>query len=144
MKRPSEGAVIDRGMINFLDHHRTMHGDVSKKAHTWIEVDGGYYLPPSTYTTIIVMLPLSSKDLHRNIETCHYTYITTFQPTPEEICEENFDKQCSITFKQRAFEESVKKCNKPVIKVCDGQGKEVSISLQSSKLLEKSPSSPFF
>ena len=62
---------------------------------------------------------------YRNIETCHYTYITTFKPTAEEVCEENFDKQCSITFTQKAFNETVRKCYKPVDKVCDGTGPEV-------------------
>merc|ERR1712106_629156 len=61
---------------------------------------------------------------HKNTEQCHYTYVTQFQPSQEEVCEENFEKQCSITFKQKAFNETVKKCYKPVEKVCNGQGPE--------------------
>ena len=79
----------------------------------------------------------------RNIETCHYTYITAFKPTSEEVCEENFDKQCSITFQQKAFNETVRKCYKPVDKVCDGSGPEVCQTVYESscttKYTEKEP-----
>ena len=43
---------------------------------------------------------------------------------PQE-CEESFEKQCSITFKQQAYNETVRKCYRPVEKVCSGQGPEV-------------------
>jgi hypothetical protein len=61
---------------------------------------------------------------HKNVEKCHYTYVTQFTPAQEEVCEENFEKTCQITFKQMAVEESVKKCYKPIEKVCNGQGPE--------------------
>jgi len=58
---------------------------------------------------------------HKNIEQCHYTYITFFKPTQEQTCEENFEKICQITFTQKAIRETVKKCYRPVEKVCGGQ-----------------------
>jgi hypothetical protein len=80
---------------------------------------------------------------HKNVEQCHYTYVTQFTPSQEEVCEENFEKQCSITFKQQAYNETVKKCYKPVEKVCNGQGEEecrtVYESSCSTKYVEKSP-----
>jgi hypothetical protein len=80
---------------------------------------------------------------HKNTEQCHYTYITQFSPSQEEVCEENFEKQCQITFKQQAFNETVRKCYKPVEKVCNGQGPEecrtVYESSCSTKYIEKSP-----
>ena len=80
---------------------------------------------------------------HKNTEQCHYTYVTEFKPTQEEVCEENFEKQCSITFKQKAFNETVKKCYKPVEKVCNGQGPEecrtVYESSCTTKYVEKQP-----
>ena len=80
---------------------------------------------------------------HRNEEKCHYTYITQFSPTAEEICEENFEKICQITFKQEATEEEVKKCYRPLIKDCNGQGEEVCQTMFESacttRYIEKQP-----
>lgn len=80
---------------------------------------------------------------HKNVEQCHYSYVTQFTPTQEEVCEENFEKTCSITFKQQAFNETVKKCYKPTEKVCDGTGPEecrtVYESSCSTKYVEKQP-----
>ena len=80
---------------------------------------------------------------HKNVEQCHYTYVTQFTPSQEEVCEENFEKTCQITFKQQAFNETVKKCYKPVEKVCNGQGEEecrtVYESSCTTKYIEKQP-----
>lgn len=56
---------------------------------------------------------------HKNVEQCHYTYITYFKPSQEKTCEENFEKICQITFTQKAIRETVKKCYRPVEKVCN-------------------------
>merc|ERR1712123_322114 len=61
---------------------------------------------------------------HKNIEKCHYTYITYFKPAQEETCEENFEKVCQITFKQEAVRETLRKCYRPLKKVCNGRGPE--------------------
>ena len=80
---------------------------------------------------------------HKNTEQCHYTYVTKFQPSQEEVCEENFEKSCQITFKQQAFNETVNKCYKPVVKECNGQGEEVCKTVYESacttKYVEKQP-----
>merc|ERR1711945_59101 len=80
---------------------------------------------------------------HKNTKQCHYTYVTQFQPSQEEVCEENFEKTCSITFKQQAFNETVKKCYRPLEKVCNGQGPEecrtVYESSCTTKYVEKQP-----
>jgi len=80
---------------------------------------------------------------HKNTEQCHYTYVTQFKPSMEEVCEENFEKQCSITFKQKAMNETVAKCYKPIEKVCNGQGPEecrtVYESSCTTKYVEKQP-----
>jgi len=54
--------------------------------------------------------------LSRMVEQCHFTYITKFKPTQEQICDENFEKKCQITFKQQGFNETVKKCYRPIEK----------------------------
>ena len=80
---------------------------------------------------------------HKNVEKCHYTYVTQFESAQEEVCEENFEKTCQITFKQQAFNETVKKCYKPLEKVCNGQGPEecrtVYESSCSTRYIEKQP-----
>ena len=80
---------------------------------------------------------------HKNIEKCHYTYVTQFEPAQEEVCEENFEKSCQITFKQQALNETVQKCYKPLEKVCDGLGEEVCQTVYESscttKYIEKQP-----
>ena len=59
---------------------------------------------------------------HKNVEKCHYTYVTVFNPQQEEQCEENFEKSCQITFRPEATRETVRKCYRPQRKVCNGQG----------------------
>lgn len=80
---------------------------------------------------------------HKNVEQCHYSYVTQFTPSQEEVCEENFEKTCQITFKQVAFNDTVNKCYKPVNKVCNGQGPEecrtVYESACTTKYVEKQP-----
>jgi len=80
---------------------------------------------------------------HKNIEKCHYTYITQFSTAQEEVCEENFEKSCQVTFKQQEFNDTVKKCYKPVEKACDGKGPEqcktVYESACTTRYVEKQP-----
>merc|ERR1712018_123382 len=80
---------------------------------------------------------------HKDTEQCHYTYVTKFKPSQEEVCEENFEKSCQITFKQQAFNETVRKCYTPIEKVCNGQGPEVCQTVYESscttKYVEKQP-----
>ena len=68
---------------------------------------------------------------------CHYTYITKFQPSEEEICEENYEKSCQITFTQQAYNETVQKCYTPVSKVCKGEGPEVCRTVYESSCSTK-------
>lgn len=69
--------------------------------------------------------------------------MTKFKPSQEQVCEENFEKSCQITFKQQAFNETVRKCYKPVEKVCNGQGPEICQTVYesacSTKYVEKQP-----
>jgi len=80
---------------------------------------------------------------HKNVEKCHYTYITFFKAAQEEKCEENFEKKCQIVFKQEAIPETIRKCYRPLEKVCNGQGPEecktVYESSCTTKYIEQSP-----
>ena len=59
---------------------------------------------------------------HTTVQRCHYTYVTQFKPAQQEECQENFEKSCQITFRQEAVTETVRKCYRPLEKVCNGQG----------------------
>jgi len=80
---------------------------------------------------------------HKNREQCHYTYVTQFTPAQEEVCEENFEKNCQLTFKQEAYNETVRKCYRPIEKVCVGEGPEecrtVYESSCTTRYIEKQP-----
>merc|ERR550532_1469980 len=71
------------------------------------------------------------------VEKCHYTYITFFKPTQEEFCEENFEKKCQITFRQEAMQEMVRKCYRPIEKVCNGQGPDECQTIYESSCTTK-------
>ena len=76
-------------------------------------------------------------------QVCHYTYVTQFRPHRVEECSEFYEKTCSIVFKERATNETVRKCYKPVAKVCNGQGPEECRTMYESscttKYVEKQP-----
>jgi hypothetical protein len=80
---------------------------------------------------------------HKNVEKCHYTYITEFTPSQEEVCDESFEKTCQITFKKQVVKEVINKCYMPLVSVCNGQGKDICKTLYesscSTKYIEKQP-----
>ena len=73
---------------------------------------------------------------HKVVEKCHYSYVTKFHPSKEEICDESFDKKCSISFTQTAQNETVRKCYTPLVKVCgkdEPMGNDISDQEQGVK-----------
>ena len=54
--------------------------------------------------------------LLRSVEQCHYTYITKYRPSQEEICDENYEKVCQISYATKAVNDTIKKCYTPVVK----------------------------
>ena len=59
--------------------------------------------------------------VHRNVSTCHYTYVTQFRPQQEEKCSETYTKTCSITFSRQPVVEVVSKCYRPLVTICGDQ-----------------------
>ena len=53
----------------------------------------------------------------RSVEQCHYTYVTKFKAAQEEICDENYEKVCQISYSSKAVNDTIKKCYTPVQKV---------------------------
>jgi len=151
--------MLGVALADFVGHHGAHSGDHQQLARTGRQeesVQGGIDFSgcqedPETGLCCVekeeTVTSLEKEPIlectHKNVEQCHYTYVTQFTPSQEEVCEENFEKQCSITFKQQAYNETVKKCYKPVEKVCNGQGPEecrtVYESSCSTKYVEKQP-----
>ena len=71
---------------------------------------------------------------HKDVEKCHYTYVTEFEANQEELCNENFEKKCQITFKKEAVSDKVKKCYRPQESAC-GNSHSLSQCLQKLALL---------
>lgn len=57
---------------------------------------------------------------HSYSQKCHTTYTTDFEPQQEEVCDENFIKECFIEYKKEASDEKVEFCHTPL--VCEGEG----------------------
>jgi len=55
---------------------------------------------------------------------CHKTFITFFTPNQEKVCEEFFEKKCTIIFNKKRVGKSIRKCVRPKQKICDGNGPE--------------------
>ena len=85
---------------------------------------------------------------HKDVEKCHYTYVTQFSTAQEEVCDETFEKSCQIIFKQQAVNETVQKCYKPLTKVCNGQGEDICKTVYESacttRYVEKQPGKRIF
>ena len=72
------------------------------------------------------------------IETkCHLTHVTFFTPSQEKVCEEFFEKKCKIVFNKKKVGESVRKCIKPVEKICDGSGPEECRTVYETSCITK-------
>ena len=56
--------------------------------------------------------------VHTTVEKCHYTYTTQFLPTQEEVCDETYEKRCTITYKQVAQNDSLLHCYNPLVRSC--------------------------
>ena len=41
--------------------------------------------------------------VHKNEEQCHYTYVTQFEPTRQQECEENYEKSCQVQYLKYAI-----------------------------------------
>ena len=72
------------------------------------------------------------------VESCHYTYVTQFSAHQEEVCTENYQKKCFISFVSKAKEEIVRKCYRPLVKQCQTkEGEEVCRSFPETSCTTK-------
>ena len=59
---------------------------------------------------------------HKMQQKCHKTHVTYFTPSQEKVCEEYFEKKCKIVFIKKKVGDSIRKCIRPLQKICDGSG----------------------
>ena len=56
---------------------------------------------------------------HTTIKKCHYTYVTIYDSINETVCKENYEKVCQLTTVKQPINETVLRCHKPLIKICE-------------------------
>ena len=71
-----------------------------------VRPDGKRCVQKQSYVETIEKDPILECS-HKNVEKCHYTYVTEFEANQEELCNENFEKKCQITFRSKAVTEPV-------------------------------------
>merc|ERR1712168_792141 len=83
--------------------------------------------------------------VHKSVEKCHYTYKTQFVPIQEEVCDENFVKHCTISYRKVAVNETFLHCYNPLVRDCSSPvtGEETCRlyyeSACTTKYVEKTP-----
>ena len=93
---------------------------------------------------------LSRKDpelscVHKSVEKCHYTYTTQFIPRQEEVCDQTYEKHCTISYSQVAQNESLVHCYNPLVRSCSRpetgaeECREYHETSCTSRYVEKSP-----
>ena len=45
-----------------------------------------------------------------------------YSDPPLQVCRENFEKVCQISFRGEAAVQTVRRCSRPLVKTCDGRG----------------------
>ena len=83
------------------------------------------------------------------MEKCHYTYTTEFVPVTEKVCDNNYEKHCSITYKQVAQNDTLLHCYNPLVRECQDvdpaqpataeECKEYQETSCTTRYVEKSP-----
>ena len=69
--------------------------------------------------------------IHKNITTCHYSYVTKFKSHREQVCSETYNKHCTITFTKKPEVETFKKCYRPLVSVCENRNSDEDIVCQT-------------
>jgi len=116
----SDSVIQDRRPLNNQQSSLQLQGGVDFSEATRLEDGRLCVIKEETVETVRKDPVLECT--HKNMENCHYTYITKFNPAQQQQCVENFVKSCQITFRPEATRETVRKCYRPQRKVCNGQG----------------------
>ena len=60
--------------------------------------------------------------VHKVEERCHESYVTEFEPTQQQECDNTFEKRCSIYYEDVAVPDVVEVCKTDIAYNCDKQG----------------------
>ena len=83
--------------------------------------------------------------IHKTVEKCHYTYTTQFVPRQEEVCDETYEKHCTISYNQVAQNDSLVHCYNPLVRSCSSpetgseECREYHETSCTTRYVEKSP-----
>jgi len=58
------------------------------------------------------------KCIHRVDRQCYFSYVTSYTPTTEDVCSENYKKKCFIEYTKTSVEETVEECYHPMERLC--------------------------
>ena len=78
---------------------------------------------------------------HSYSKTCYTSLVTTYKPSQEEECQEDYVKDCFIDYNKDAVETSVVVCRKEMEKVCGGGRSGIAFPLPGVKIQEETQSS---
>ena len=62
--------------------------------------------------------------VHKTKERCHDTFVTQFEPHQEQVCDEKFEKTCTISYENVAVNEEVEVCKTYLCPDCSQKGPE--------------------
>ena len=62
--------------------------------------------------------------VHKTKERCHDTFVTQFEPHQEQVCDEKFEKTCTISYENVAVNEEVEVCKTYLCPDCSREGPE--------------------
>ena len=74
---------------------------------------------------------------HSSINICHYTYVTQFKSSRQEVCEDVYTKNCNIVFTKEARNETLEHCYYPLVMECDKTGQQTCRQFWESSCLTR-------
>ena len=90
------------------------NGRISQQLLDSLEKNGTLTVDKDGLTCIQKLMTIEYTDfteamtcVHKTKERCHATFVTNFQPHPEQVCDEKFEKTCTIYYENVAINEEV-------------------------------------
>ena len=127
----------DQDVSSFLDDdggrqgRSLVNGRISQQILDSLNFTGGVTVDKNGLTCVQKMMTIEYTDyteamtcVHKTKERCHETFVTQFQPHQEQVCDEKFEKTCSISYENVAVNEEVEVCKTYLCPDCSREGPE--------------------